>query len=484
MVKLLKKDSNLLILLLIISFVSVYYLPMTVNQIIFLVILASTYFTKLDYVYLVWFFIINDAPGRLFSGGRIGDIRLPLYSIVPGFSFSVQDIFILIYIIKFINLKKTFSFIFKKEIYRYYLFGAIVLLYSFILGMNMENLIQTGRFLLSLTLIIIIPACINNEKKLLRTSLLLFPIILVALVSQFYTYATGSSWEILLRGIEISALEITEESPSRSSSSVYIIFFSLIMAIFYYFNKRKTINKIYLVLIILSAYLSIFLSASRGWILAFSFIIAGIPFLLFGSSGFLLKALRFLGVTVIVLIIIQYQSPVLQRQIWGSYYRLLTVESLLEGDITAQGTLSRLSERGPNVINKFSESPLIGFGFSTEYYKYADAHVGNQNILLNTGIAGFIFLLYLFIYLVYKTWVFSRDKWIIANYGKSLRVFILAFAAIFIIHSSSTQFWGYALHFNQIPKSILWGLLLASVNVFIIESGQKQILREYESAPN
>ena len=89
------KDYHLLIILVLTSFISVYFMSEMVNRMIFLVILAVAFRTKLDYVYLVWFFIISDAPGRLFSAGSFDAVRIPLYPVISGISVKFQELFLI-----------------------------------------------------------------------------------------------------------------------------------------------------------------------------------------------------------------------------------------------------------------------------------------------------------------------------------------------------------------------------------------------------
>ena len=78
----------------------------------------------------------------------------------------------------------------------------------------------------------------------------------------------------------------------------------------------------------------------------------------------------------------------------NSWSRVITVEKVIEGDITGGGTISRYDIRAPKVMEGFfSSSVVFGAGFSNHYYKYSDGHVGYHNILLNAGLTGsFIFL--------------------------------------------------------------------------------------------
>jgi hypothetical protein len=153
------------------------------------------------------------------------------------------------------------------------------------------------------------------------------------------------------------------------------------------------------------------------------------------------------GIVVIYFLFLAF--PIVKFQILKASDRLSSVEKLAEGDLTAGGTLSRLTERGPRVMSKFYESPIIGFGFSDEGYNYNDVHVGNQNVLREGGILeGFLFLFFIikFIIIVNST----RKKLHYFNPFKgSLILFIIALLGMLVIHSTSMQIFGFALPFQS-----------------------------------
>jgi len=460
-----KKDTLLIISLLSISFVSVYFFQAWINRFVFLLILLAAYRTKLDYVYLVWFFIINNAPGRLFSAGAFGDIRIPIYPIIPGISLSFQDLFLILYLIKYLSLKRPYPFIFKKEFLYFFMFGFIVLIYSFLLGMNTDNIISNARSLSQWSFIFIIPAYFYNKEIIRRVSLFIFPFVILALISQLFSYTTGNTIDAYLRGIDYRSLEVVAtKDASRAYSSVYLILFSTLQAFYFYFNRKLRVNNNYLIIIILFAVFTILLTAIRGWIIAMGFLLIGI-FLLFWSARKGTRVIRLTVVSLIVIYFILYQFPLLQQQTKKSYERLTTLESLAKGDITAEGTLQRLDVRGPRVMEKFRERPVIGWGFSDEYHKHEDAHVGHQNMLLSLGIIGYIFITGLFIHFCLKIYNLSKKTQIRTIEGQSPLIYLLGLFSVFIIHSSSTQFWGYLMYFDHLSKILFFAFFFASVNI-------------------
>jgi len=264
------KDYFLLITLVSISFISVYFLPAILNRAIFIVILVAAFRTKFNYVYLVWFFIINDAPGRLFTASSFEAARIPLYPVTSGVSVTFQELFLILYLFKFLSLTRRPKFIFKKEFSGYIVFGIFVIIYSFLLGMNFNNIIQTFRIFLPWSLIFILPTYIDSREILVRVSLLLFPIVVLAFSSQVYSYITGNYFDNYLRGIEFRFLGVDEESISRSYSAVNITLFCIIQAFYLFFNRKAEVNQAYLGFIIFTGLFSILLTATRGWIIAFS----------------------------------------------------------------------------------------------------------------------------------------------------------------------------------------------------------------------
>lgn len=462
-------DYQLLLFLFFVSFVSVYFLPVMFNRVIFLLILVAAYRTKLDYVYLTWFFIISDAPGRLFSSGSLeATARIPLYPVISGVSMGFLELFIIIYLIKYLKSKKPKSFIFKKEFIWYMVFGIVIAAFSPLLGMSFTNAIGTYRHLLPWSLVFIVPAFINDKKTLIRTSKLIFPVVILAFVSQLHSYFTGDYLNNILQGSVSGRLEIGEEA-SRSYSAVTIILFSLIQAFYFMFNRKTEMNRNYLGMIVFLGYLSVIMSAIRGWIIALSAILLGVM-IFFGFQKSNKKIVRLVVVSAIAFYFIQLQFPLVTKQIDASFERFATMEDLMHGDITAGGTLQRLDIRGPKVMKKFWESPVVGYGFSDEFYRNSDGHVGNQNILLNVGILGYFLLIGVFVRISIKIWKMSVRKEFRISENRAPVVYLFGLIAVFIIHSSSSQFWGYTISDKSI---IFFAFFMAAVNAVYLS---RQIL--------
>lgn len=461
------KEVYLLIALLCTSVVSVYFMPAMLSRLIFLGILVAVYNTKMDYVYLVWFFVINNAPGLLFSGGEFDAKRIPLYPVVSGISVSFQDLFLLLYLFKFIRLKKPFQFIFKKEFRWFFMYTFSVVAYSLLLGMSFKDMISTFRVILPWSLIFILPTYIYNREIVVRVCLLMFPMVLLALASQIFSYISGAYLDHWLRGLPSWYVDVAEGHASRSYSAVYIILFSIIQALFFVFGKKDLINKNYLSLIIFTGAFSVFLAATRGWIIAIAFMLVSV-LLFFGFSREATRWFRLAVLSVAVFFIVESLFPVVHEQVKGSSQRMSTLEALAKGDVTARGTLKRLDVRVPRVLNKFWESPVIGWGFSSEYQRYQDSHVGQYNLLLQVGVIGYVFFNGLFVVFCLKIWRMGKNPYIRKVHGKAMGIYILGMLAGFIIHSTSVQFWGINMGFDHMQKVLFWCFFFTSVNALYL----------------
>jgi hypothetical protein len=462
-----QRDMLLLIALLGLTFGSIYFLPIPLTRLIFLGLLVLAYWTdKYDYVWLIWFFIINDAPGRLFSGTGLHDRRIPIYPLAAGMSFSFQELFLFMYIAKVLIKKKRESYLFLKTFRFYFVAMGIVMAYSVLIGITPSSLVAGVRSLLIWAWVIIIPFYVHKPQQLARVSHMLFPIVFIALALQIHTFITGNYLDYMLRGraMEFSLAVEDSDKASRAYVSVYLVLVALCLALFYMASKKKYFKfPNYLAGVVFCAVTTIVLSATRGWSIAFGFIIMGSLFQI-SKGGKIMRLFNLAIASVIIVYILQLYFPLVRTQFEAALERFSTLELLLSGDVTAGGTLQRIDVRGKQVMDHFYRSPIIGWGFSKHYFDHADGHVGLQNMLLNVGIIGFIYLILLFAFLVFKTWTLSKAKEVKAVWGGAPVIFAFGLMAIFIIHGSSSQFWGFIIHFDTTDKILTISFLLAAIN--------------------
>jgi hypothetical protein len=72
-----------------------------------------------------------------------------------------------------------------------------------------------------------------------------------------------------------------------------------------------------------------------------------------------------------------------------------------------------------------------------------DFHVGNQNILLHSGIIGYALMHLFFLYFVAQLFFRNATQPRGSPYKRTLLLFCIFFPAWFMLHSSSQQFFSY-----------------------------------------
>ena len=198
------------------------------------------------------------------------------------------------------------------------------------------------------------------------------------------------------------------------------------------------------------------LSATRGWIIAFGLII-----ILAGVMVRTIDSRKIAGLVLIsaVLILAGSRSEKIRDQVAYSRERLLKIESIQGGDLTAEGTLHRIDVRSPRVMNVWRESPVFGWGFSDRGFQSSDGHVGNQTLLMFSGLVGFALLNGFLLYFMISMYIAYRRSRRGMPYRNGYLIFIIFIAGWFVIHStSSQQFYFNALPLRVMPQAIILGL--------------------------
>ena len=219
-------------------------------------------------------------------------------------------------------------------------------------------------------------------------------------------------------------------SPGISLLCLYTSLYFLISDDYESFNKK------YLSVIAGISFASIYLTATRGYILQYLFVLITFTFLNIHNG------IKILIYSVIILMLANFLYPPIGTQINLSFDRLMTLQSLYEGDVTANKTLVRITERAPRVWDKYLESPVVGFGYSEEGIEYNDDHVGNYTLLLQGGILGAFAWLFVICSIVYSLFLKRMNS----NKSKNLFFFSIAFIlGLLIAHSTSSAVFSYYL---------------------------------------
>ena len=398
--------------------------------------------------------------------------RLPIFAAGP-IRIPFRELFLVIAFIKS-YIKGSKVNLILQRIYLVFIFYFILLFFfSIFLGMSMDNIIRTILHIIPFTLFITIPRLFKNNEENYHSFLrLVLSGIIVIVASQLFDLIAGVRIGDFFKGSEIieDFVISAEEDILRLIYSPFLNTICVLSAFIFISLRDKTLTSSYINITLVAAFLSIFLSATRGWIISYMLMIT--TFMIFHSS----RLRRTLSVIFIALVFIGaiYQFiPNIKIQTEKVFDRLQSLELIIKGDITAGGTLSRVTERAPRVWIKFLESPVWGFGISDTYYKHSDAHVGHHNILLQSGIVGYFLFLYFWIKSNYL--IFITRKRIGSNnrYRSVLPVFYIIFLGVFIIHSTSTQMFGFTeIGGDQVSKIFLLAVYYSSLDFYIKKAYQ------------
>ncbi len=400
-----------------------YVLPNEIGQILLISILVIFYSSKKDYFWLAFGFLISSSAAGFFSF-----FTKPL--VIGPVPFFVA--FTIVAIAKSIKYGK-----FAKYFY-FNIFIVLVFYYS-VLRFSTKIDHNIIKLFLPLTLLLVLPLLLKTFQDIQKFFHLLFAGLFIVFIGQWYHILTGNDLAFSLFGVvragynRIIAGDASEFI--RSVEGIYLSYMTLIGSTFFLSIKKK--SRYYLIILLISL-VSIWITATRGWMIA-SFV-AVIPYFLNLRKR---QISNILLVSIVFIILITQITP-FKRQLNLAFNRLETVEQLVGGDATAGGTLTRLTDRHEPVWNKFLASPIFGWGWSDEYMLNIDPHVGNQNLLMNVGIIGFIlFLSLIAIYLNRLSFVGKKRKKL-KQLSQSL---IFGMLGIVVIHSASRQMIGYELDF-------------------------------------
>lgn len=422
-------------LLILITIGVLYFTPRIISVVYFLGLLAFYFRSKDEAFWLAFFLVLADGFFSLLGSWSA------VISIIPGLpAIEVVQFYILLTLIKARKVKDFQPPFFSLQISIIFIYILFLVLQGQVLGLSGALNVQfrVVKYLMPLFLFYSIPRLIKTEKAFREIMTYLFPVAFIALVTQIFTIYFGlEPAQVLGLSLEESErFDVSDGNTYRGFFNFCILIITLFGALFYLSLRDKKFHHWYLYCIILADFLAVFLSATRGWILGFSVII-GLYFLLL--SGIAIRHLIRLTFITGIISLLLISIPVVRIQLTNSINRLLTLEHMAQGDITAGDTLLRLNERGPRVMAKWKESPLTGFGFSDDFFQYSDIHVANQNILLHAGIAGAFLMVWFF--LTFNLRILFRSFRLPGKHPMKapLLVFNIVFVGWFLIHSSSGQ---------------------------------------------
>ncbi len=427
------------LVLLIFSVVINYKIPATLSSLFFLGCLVAYFFSENEPFWLAFFLVLGDGFFGLFGPGQV------LQSVIPGLpEVEVIQLYFLLTILKAFKVKNFTRPFYSPLLSVLLIYLIFLIIQGFVLGLSTELNIQFRlvKYLLPLFLLYAIPRLFTQSKDYEACLTYLFPVAFLALAAQIITILTGLGplYLLSLSSEYSEVFELTDVSIYRGFYNVAIVLITTFGALYLLAREKSDFTKGYLFSILVANGFSIFLSATRGWIIGFSTMVL---FFMIFVSGIKLRLFIKLAFGFAIALMIVISIPALKLQINNAFKRIMTLEAIAEGDLTAKGTLIRLERRVPRVMKKWKESPITGWGFSNEYFQYADGHVGNHNLLLHSGLTGAFLMLAFFIHFNAKIITKSLNSPAGRDGKKGLLVFSIFFLGWFIIHSTSWQYFSF-----------------------------------------
>ncbi|MFW5793378.1 MAG: hypothetical protein ACOCWC_03770 [Bacteroidota bacterium] len=432
--------------------------------------LSYKYITSRDV--LVYFFVFISLLAGL--AGLYGNSFDGLVS-VSLIEFRLVQIFIFVNYIKYFTSKGDNKpvFHFKRPIIIFLLYFVFLIFWGFIYGVEetgrtgLRHYYQIANIIILIPVFLVLPYNLIGENFINRLSYLLFISLFINIAGQAFMLIWGVPVFQFLNpdpNYSIVAGEINYMQESiRPIMAPWLIILALFLSFFAIIKKAQVFKLNFLSLAFFASCLSIFITATRGWILAFIiFIILGA--LLF-SINISKKVIGVFVVGIVLFLVLYSTSNLFKVQVDKSFDRLSTVELIIEGDLSAGGTNKR-HIRGAKVMEGFYKSPIIGLGFSSEGLEYTDQHVGNQMILLSGGILGYFIILYIFSSIIIKTFGFNtiliKSPASNSQYNRELKLIPVFLASLFMIHSTSTSLFGFSIY-TTAYGNMLWVVIFISI---------------------
>jgi hypothetical protein len=423
------------------AILATYFAPKAASSIFYVCAIVAYLYDKDEPVWLTFFFVVSDGFLGFFNNFDA------VVSIIPGLpEVEIGHFYVIATIVKLRKVIAPAPPIFYRHL------GIAVLVYTLFLVVQgyaigvtpeLKFHFRIVKYVLPLALFLTLPRLMPRWEQYREAFGLFVPFAFLALFAQVFTVATGlaPSQALGLRQ-ELFFTEVLGRGQTyRGFYSTGMVLISFFGALFFLTVDPASWKRPIYLGVILADILAAFLSATRGWVLAFAVIL-----ILYAVFVARLHAGRIVLGTVLgaALLFGLMRIPAIQRQFEDATDRILTIGLLAKGDVTAGGTLERLDRRAPRVMKKWRESPLTGWGFSNEYREYGDSHVGNHNVLLHGGVVGAVLMA---AFLVYFAWMLVARSMALAAtkpYKRGLLVFPVFLVGWFIIHSSSGQWFQFA----------------------------------------
>jgi hypothetical protein len=393
-------------------------LPGIIGQLTLLLSLGLFFRSRHNYFWLALFTLIFSSAAGFFSSS----VKSPYIGPIPFF------------VVFYITLTAKYLFSLRKH--HIFYAGPFVLLLLMMIFFRLFSGFDLNGFLksnMAFLMVGVLPFFLKKYSEIFMFFKLIFIGVFIVFAGQLFHITSGINVAGYLFGVTndpLGRIVVDPEGFIRPIEGITVSLLGLFGSVFLHSINR---GRVYYQFIMIISFLAIWLTATRGWMLASAIIV--VPFLFRIRN----KRLVNIALVAIVFFLLITQVRIIENQFSKALERIQTLEYTLEGDLTAGGTVSRTTSRHEPVWNKFLESPIIGWGYSPEVRDIGDPHVGNQNLLLQVGVFGYLLFIALILSLIINMLTLgNRYKAL----GFTTTILIFFILGIFMIHSTSRQMFG------------------------------------------
>jgi len=462
------------------SVIFVYKTPQILSKIFFLGLIAGFWFSRKNYFWFALFFILSQKPGTLFLDfSGLSQHRIPLFSILPGMSFSAFDLFVIVALIKALLKGKRTEVRLKLPFILLFAYILFTVLLSVLNGTGIDTLANVLRGPFCYSLVFSFIYLINKRKEAYYFIYLILPFVFFIFFTQVYKFVKGQDFLELFYPGYLRVVSISGTGEIRLDiAGMLLVFFGFVFSLFLIEIKGKTISKNYLYAVVSTAYLIIVLSATRMWFAVFSFILLCYFFVLKKDiSNFIKISVLMVFIMSILISSGLFSSSALFNAILP---RLSDIFTVAQGDFHSVGTFEyKYFYRLPLLLEGMEGNLVFGLGFSDLFLEYRDMHLGLFNTILQFGIIGFLVFLYFFA--SYFSLIHKTLKNLSSNnpLRTSLKSLIFIFAGILMASFTNWNFFSMG---ANIARPFFVSVFLG-LTIFFVKDAETEERRLKDSNP-
>jgi len=469
------REILLMASLLFASFYVVYMASTDISRVFFLLLIVTFLFTKQNYFWFAYFFILVQGPGYLWADySGISLHRLPMYTPVAGMTFTPIDIFVLFAFVKAMFTGRKVRLGMAKVMIVILAYAVIcVVITGLLFGTNIDILAWNLRWVFYYTLIISLLFLMKKEHEVRQFIVLIFPVVFFILFTQIYYVLSRTEFINLFDpGFRGVTLNTVTGDLRPVMGGILLVFFCFISALLMLLGDDHKIPRFFLYAVVVTSFLTVFLSATRVWFIIFSIVFIGY---VIASRKKISSTLGIVSVLLLITGGIIY-SGVLSHELLvnSTWARMRQIFDLARGDFfAAQTAMNRIVVQLPVIVNTIKQSPLVGFGFSAITMEHYDDDFGFLNTVLMFGVVGFILFLGFFRRVI--AFLASPLKFLDSNglHRPRLKMMIAVWVSILIGYLTTWDF--FTMYFNK----VFFMAVIIAVSEYLVIRARESLRKEH-----